>query len=153
MTTTTNTDPEPSSEDFARVATFTSRPAAVVDALITAQSIAAWWGPTTGSAAPGGRFMVDFDEGRRTTIAVAAVEPQRVEWTVLSAPHHAEEWDGTTISFDLAPAGAGTALRFCHRGLTPQLNCYERCEAGWTHFIESLVDYVDTGKGRPYGRD
>ena len=119
MTTTTNTDPEPSSEDFARVATFTSRPAAVVDALITAQSIAAWWGPTTGSAAPGGRFMVDFDEGRRTTIAVAAVEPQRVEWTVLSAPHHAEEWDGTTISFDLAPAGARRSAPARHHPVGP----------------------------------
>jgi uncharacterized protein YndB with AHSA1/START domain len=153
MTAATDTNPDPATEDFARVTTFTSAPTDVVDALITPQAIAAWWGPTTGSAAAGGRFVVDFDEGRRTSIEVAAVEPQRVEWTVLSAPHHSGEWDGTTISFDLAPAGAGTELRFRHRGLTPQLGCYERCEAGWTHFLGSLGDYVDTGRGHPYGRD
>jgi uncharacterized protein YndB with AHSA1/START domain len=153
VSTTTNTHPEPSIEDFARVTTFTSALASVVDALTTPRAIAAWWGPTAGSAGAGRRFVVDFDEGRRTTIVVAAIEPQRVEWTVVSAPHHAKEWDGTTILFDLAPAGAGTELRFCHRGLTPQLDCYERCEAGWMHFLGSLVDYVDTGRGHPYGRD
>ena len=153
MPTTNNTNTEPSVEDFARVTTFTSAPASVVEALITPQAIAAWWGPTAGSAAAGGRFVVDFDEGRRTTILVAAVEPQRVEWTVVSAPHHSKEWDGTTILFDLAPAGAGTELRFRHRRLTPQLGCYERCKAGWMHFLDSLVDYVETGGGHPYGRD
>jgi uncharacterized protein YndB with AHSA1/START domain len=153
MNTATNRTPDRSTDDFARVKTFAAEPAGVVDALITPQAIAAWWGPTTGSAHAGGRFVVDFDEGRRTTIVVAAVEPQRVEWTVQSAPHHAEEWDGTTIVFDLAPAGGGTELRFRHCGLTPQLSCYERCEAGWTHFLGSLVDYVDTGEGHPYGRE
>jgi uncharacterized protein YndB with AHSA1/START domain len=153
MTTATDTTPDPSTEDFDRVRMFTTACAGVADALTTPQAIAAWWGPTTGSAAVGGRFVVDFDGGRHTTIAVTAVEPQRIEWTVLSAPHHSGEWDGTTILFDLAPADAGTELRFRHCGLTPQLDCYERCQAGWTHFLGSLVDYVDTGKGHPYGSD
>ena len=47
------------------------------------------------------------------------------------------------------PAGAGTELRFRHHGLTPQLECFEMCLAGWTHYLASLVDYVDRGTGTP----
>ncbi len=41
-------------------------------------------------------------------------------------------------------------LSFVHKGLTPDLNCYEICDAGWTHFIiNSLKQYLETGTGNP----
>ena len=63
---------------------------------------------------------------------------------------HTPEWIGTTIVFDVTPAGDGTELRFRHHGLTPQLECFDMCDAGWTHYLTSLVDYVDRGAGHPY---
>ncbi len=150
-TNTDNTDP---TEDFRQTKTVTSAPEAVLEALRTAEGIGGWWGDTVGSAGEGGTFEVGFGSDRSITIAVAAVDPRHVEWRVERAPH-TPEWDGTTIVFELQPAGAGTELRFCHHGLTPQLECFEMCNEGWTHYLTSLVDYVDRGVGHPYrhGRD
>ena len=63
---------------------------------------------------------------------------------------HTPEWAGTTIVFELAPADGGSELRFRHVGLTPQLECFDMCHEGWTHYLASLVAYVDTGEGHPY---
>jgi len=76
-----------------------------------------------------------------------------VEWTSAAAPHHHGEWEGTTMVFDLAPAGEGTRLSFRHAGLVPQLECYDNCSAGWTQVLASLVSYVDTGQGHPFRID
>ena len=36
-------------------------------------------------------------------------------------------------------------------GLTPQLLCYDICEAGWDmFFLHSLKQYLDTGRGKPH---
>lgn len=41
-------------------------------------------------------------------------------------------------------------LSFTHKGLTPNLNCYKICDAGWTHFIaNSLKQYLETRIGTP----
>jgi len=154
MTTTTNTGQQaPGAKGFEQVKTFHSPPGAVCAALQTTEAISAWWGPITGTAVEGGRFRADFGEGRYHEIVVTAVEPHRVEWTSAAAPHHHGEWEGTTMVFDLAPAGEGTRLSFRHAGLVPQLECYDNCSAGWTQVLASLVSYVDTGQGHPFRID
>ena len=155
MTTATNRPDNPEAiEDFRRTKTFTSSPEAVLEALGTTAGIEGWWGSTSGSAGEGGTFEVGFGSDRSIVIEAAAVDARRVEWKVERAPH-TPEWDGTTIVFELGPAGAGTELRFCHHGLNSQLECFDMCNEGWTHYLASLVDYVDRGAGHPYrhGRD
>jgi uncharacterized protein YndB with AHSA1/START domain len=154
MTTETNTTERvQGTADYTAVKSLRSSPEAVLAALGTTDAISAWWGPTTGSAAEGGRFRSDFgrgDEPRYHDIVVTTFEQNRVVWTSAAAPHHHGEWDGTTMTFDLAPKGAGTELSFRHAGLTPRLECYGNCSAGWSQVLASLVEYVDTGKGTPY---
>jgi len=147
MTTATNR-PE-TNEDFRGTKAFTSSPEAVLEALSTTDGIAGWWGDTIGSAAEGGTFEVGFGSGRRIVLTAASVDRRRVEWIVEEAPY-TPEWPGTTIVFDITPAGGGSEMRFCHHGLTPQLECFDMCHEGWTHYLTSLVDYVDTGVGHPY---
>jgi uncharacterized protein YndB with AHSA1/START domain len=150
--TTTNKDTEHAQglEGFAAVKSLASSPDAVFAALQSTEAISAWWGPATGSAAEGGRFRAVFGEGRYHDIVVSSLQPRRVEWTSASAPHHHGEWEGTTMVFELAPDSAGTRLSFRHTGLTPELECYGNCSAGWTQVLASLVSYVDSGTGRPY---
>ena len=95
------------------------------------------------------RFEVGFGSGRRIVLTAVVVDQRRVEWTVEEAPH-TPEWVGTTIVFDVTPAAGGTELRFRHHGLTPQLECFDMCHEGWTHYLASLVGYVDCGAGHPY---
>ena len=66
--------------------------------------------------------------------------PTRVVWESIAIEGipptgHTLEWLGTTMEFDIAPAGNGTELRFRHVGLTPELECWDACVAAWTQFI------------------
>lgn len=124
-------------------------PARVLAALCDAEAISGWWGSTTGSPAEGHRFGVGFGSTRQIDMTVIAARPWRVEWAVDAAPH-TPEWAGTTIAFDLVAAGGGTEVHFLHDGLTPALECYDMCHGGWTHYLASLVRYVETGTGDPY---
>ncbi|MDQ2874979.1 MAG: hypothetical protein M3Y33_09385 [Actinomycetota bacterium] len=39
---------------------------------------------------------------------------------------------------------------FRHEGLSPQLECYDMCRAGWDQYLPSLRDYLETGTGTPF---
>ncbi len=148
---TTSTDAATS--DFTSTRTFEAPPERVLAALRTPEAISDWWGPTEGSAEVGGTFEVFF-LGRRQVIDIR-VEPSgegRVVWHVQRTPL-TPEWDGTTIVFDVQASGAGSVLEFRHHGLTPALECFDMCHEGWTHYLASLVSYVDTGTGQPSRHD
>jgi uncharacterized protein YndB with AHSA1/START domain len=132
---TTAPDRTETSQDFVSTKAFRAPPESVLAALRTVEGITDWWGPTTGSAEVEGTFEVSFAEGK-------------VVWTVEETPR-TPEWVGTTIVFDVTASGDGTALHFRHHGLTPQLECFDMCHAGWTHYLSSLVSYADTGQGQP----
>ena len=61
-----------------------------------------------------------------------------------SIPHSArEEWLGTKLVWTLSSSASGTTIQFVHEGLTPQLVCYDVCEAGWDHFfVKELYAYL-----------
>lgn len=126
---------------------------AVLAALGTPEAVTSWWGPATGSADAGGRLEVAFMGGRQRI--VMHVEPafeNRVVWSVQEAPL-TPEWSGTSIFFDVTEAGDGAMLYFRHQGLTPELECFDMCHEGWTHYLGSLVTYAETGVGQPYRDD
>jgi uncharacterized protein YndB with AHSA1/START domain len=130
--------------------TFQSAPGAVFDALTCVDAIARWWAPATGSAVAGGEIVLVFG-GQEVRIRVDQADPTQVCWAVqVSEP--LPDWTGTTITFDLAPDGdGGTNLLFTHHGLTPQLECFSMCQAGWTQYLASLVDYVERDGGNAFG--
>jgi uncharacterized protein YndB with AHSA1/START domain len=151
MSTMTFAHPKPAA-DFESVQTLAASPEAVLGALTTPEAVTGWWGPTTGATGEGGSFSVSFGDGRRIDLVVESASTRQVVWEVAAAPH-TTEWVGTTIVFDLAPTGQGTELRFRHLGLTPQLECFDMCHSGWTHYLASLAAYVDRGAGEPYRED
>jgi uncharacterized protein YndB with AHSA1/START domain len=144
MTTMTDT------ADYQATKMFESGPEAVFDALTCADAIARWWAPATGSALAGGEIVLVFG-GQEVRIRVEQADPVRVCWRVqVSEP--LPDWTGTTITFDMVSAGdRGTSLHFTHHGLTPQLDCFSMCQAGWTQYLTSLVDYVDIDGGSAFG--
>jgi hypothetical protein len=71
--------------------------------------------------------------------------PSTVTWTTLVCGP-APDWVGTSISFSLSPGEqGGSRLHFRHVGLTPRLECFDQCQAGWNYHLPNLVAYVDTG--------
>jgi len=125
----------------------------VFDAVATLDGIRGWWTPlASGSAKPGGTMRLEF-EGMDEHIDIrvdAITRPFAVEWTILEHTS-LDEWAGTKLSFELKPARDGHCiLAFRHLGLSPKLACYEDCEAGWEHFLRSLVALAESGKGSPF---
>jgi uncharacterized protein YndB with AHSA1/START domain len=141
-TTTATTD------DFRSIKTFDAGPNAVYTALTDIDALTSWWTPAGGEASAGKTLRFLMGDQEVVMRVEEAERPTRVHWNVLVC-EPASDWVGTSIIFDLTPAGDGTELRFHHQGLNPGLECFEQCHAGWTHFLASLVDYVDHGGGSP----
>jgi uncharacterized protein YndB with AHSA1/START domain len=136
-------------DDYVATRSFAAPPAAVFDALTTLPGLSGWWAPVTGSGATGGELTFSFYGTTKVIRVDAADAPSRVRWTVLE-DDMTPDWDGTSIAFDVtADEGRGTRLDFVHKGLTPQLECFDQCSTGWTFYLGSLVDYVDAGQGTP----
>jgi len=151
MTSTTSTR----TEEFTAVLNLPAS-ADTVSALFTsAAGVSRWWGPTEGDAAAGGTLVTSFGDHGVNAMRVRQAGPARVVWEAV-APEgitptgHTQEWLGTTMEFDIIPAGTGTELRFRHAGLTPRLECWEACAAAWAYFMASIEAFAATGTGTPF---
>ena len=142
MLTSTATD------DFRSTKTFAAGPDAVFSALTDIDALTGWWTPAGGGAEAGETLRFLMGDQEVVMRVEQADRPSQGTWNVLAC-EPAPDWAGTSITFDLEPAGAGTELRFQHHGLNPGLECFGTCQAGWTHFLASLVGYVDQGAGNP----
>lgn len=135
-----------------------AEPSAVYAAIATEEGLRAWWTPTcTADAHAGGTAHFEF--GRTTKdMSIEQLDPNRgVRWFVTRAHIASDtlsenaEWVGTEIVFRLTPTIDGkTRLDFEHVGLVPALECYDLCRNGWNHFLASLQQLVETGRGTPW---
>ena len=55
------------------------------------------------------------------------------------------EWNGTKIIFDIAKKGDKTEVRFTHLGITPEIECFDKCSNAWGSYINSsLLNLITT---------
>lgn len=125
---------------------------ALLGALTTADGCSAWWVPATGSAEEGGELRFHHGPPQPLVLHVAVAGPSLVRWNVLACDF-LPDWVGTSINFAITATDAGCRLDFVHHGLDPQLECYDTCHVGWTHYLASLREYVETGTGHPNRHD
>ena len=149
--------PSDAADSFQSTLPVAAAPSTVLSALRTPEAVASWWGTASGSAEVGGTLVVSFLGGRQRIVLDVVPTPfaHRVVWAVREAPL-TPEWDGTSIYFDVEEGGAtdgGATIHFRHVGLTPRLECFDMCHQGWTHYLASLVSYVETGRGQPNVED
>ena len=71
----------------------------------------------------------------------------RVEWKCLEAD---PEWIETFIAFELEEKDDQTILRFTHGNWKKDTDFYATCNYHWGHYMKSIKDYCETGKGQPY---
>jgi len=140
--------------DFTRTITVDATPHAAYDAI---NDVAGWWGRITGTTTAVGDEWVYVVPGLHYSgMRVTELVPgRRVAWLVtgsyLDFVEDKQEWNGTTVTFDIAETEAGTQVTFTHAGLEPAVECYEVCRDAWTMFITgSLKDFINTGVGQPY---
>jgi hypothetical protein len=115
-----------------------------------------WWGISfSGSSEKqDDRFIVKMGGDSFFNFTVAELTTgKRVVWLVTDCymPWYSDkkEWANTKLIFDISENNGETTLKFTHEGLTPEIECYNDCETGWTHWIRtSLLSYFITGKGQ-----
>jgi hypothetical protein len=119
--------------------------------------VGAWWtgqveGRTDGL---GAEFTYRHPPQHYSRQRVVELESdRRVVWRVtdsrLSFISERGEWTGSEIVFDIRPAADGTALRFTHVGLVPDVECFDACSTAWLHYVNgSLRSLITTGEGLP----
>ena len=143
MTTTTNY----------RTTVRVNAPADVVfDAVTTAEALAAWWSPVTGSGLTGGelRFPMVAGEPPLLIRVEEATRPATVRWTVAECTFM-PDWAGTQPTFTITPLHHGACeLTFEHLGLNDELECKDMCSRSWDHFVRtSLRELAEGGPGAP----
>jgi hypothetical protein len=120
-------------------------------------NVRGWWsGDIDGNTDKlGEEFTYRYKDIHCSRQKVIEVVPDRkVVWDVLDAylsfAQDKTEWNGTKVIFEIARKGEETEVRFTHRGLVPQFECFENCSSAWSFYInDSLRNLIMTGKGDP----
>jgi len=133
-------------------------PATVYAALTTPAGLRGWWTQDCDvQTEAGGTMRFRFGRNHKE-MRIERLEPGReVRWLCTGA-HIAvgqlkrrDEWVGTQLVFRLTAQGKGrTRLDFEHIGLVPAFECYGLCSDGWRHYLGSLQQFAETGRGTPY---
>ena len=144
--------PAEASADYQKTIRVKATPGALFDALTSVTGLAAWWNPVTGSGDAGGELKFFMNAPEPLVIHVEqATRPTSVQWSVSNCPF-LPDWVGTRPTFTITPVdGDASQLHFRHHGLTQELDCIEMCTRSWNHYLASLRDYLEVGRGSPFG--
>ncbi|HTT73537.1 MAG TPA: SRPBCC domain-containing protein [Thermoplasmata archaeon] len=116
-----------------------------------------WWSESIEGQTDklGAVWKYHYGDAHRCTMKVTGlVSGERVVWHVVDNyfdfTEDKTEWKGTDVIFDISRKGGKTEIRFTHRGLVPEYECYDICSNAWSSYIRSsLRDLIAKGKGHP----
>jgi uncharacterized protein YndB with AHSA1/START domain len=142
--------------DYRQTLVVKAVPAKVYAALTKAEGLRAWWTQDCDVAIEVGH-TIRFRFGlNHKDMSIELLDPGReVRWLCTGAHidqlAQQDEWVGTHLVFRLSPEGeTHTRLAFEHLGLVPGLECYDLCISCWRYYLDSLQQFIETGRGAPY---
>jgi hypothetical protein len=141
-------------QNFTAVFTVDQSPGEAFDAI---NNVRGWWpGEIDGSTDElGAEFTYRYKDVHYSKQKITQLIPgKKVVWLVLdsclSFVEDKNEWNGTEITFEISKQGDKTEVRFTHRGLVPEVECFSGCSSAWGFYINgSLRSLIATGKGEP----
>ena len=127
-------------------------PNKVYEALATQGGLRSWWtADTTTDEKAGGRAEFGFDKrGTVFRMHIEKLEPgKRAVWTC-----HGDhpEWNGTTLTWDIADAGGSTVLRFTQSGWEAITDYCATCNSTWGELMYRLKNYLEGKNPGPHWR-
>jgi len=113
-----------------------------------------WWAENFEGSAKnlGDIFSVRWGDTFVTFKIAEAIPGKKVSWLVtdccLPWQNDKTEWTGTEVVFEISEENNATRIGMTHVGLTPEVECFENCQAGWNHYIKkSLFKFMEEGQG------
>jgi len=145
-------------QDFTTAFSVDKTPNDVFDAIT---NVRGWWSEEIEGSTDrlNDEFVYQYKDIHRCKMKLTdVVTGKRVAWLVLENyfdfTQDKTEWTGTEISFEISDRDGQTGLRFTHRGLVPEYECFEICSNSWGFYINgSLRSLITTGKGQPNRSD
>ena len=126
----------------------------VYEAVATPEGLAEWWtrDGVRGESREGSRLRFFFGQPEPAAVMeVTRLDPDgQVSWNCIEG---ADEWVGTTITFDLTQADNETVVLFTHADWRSPSEFMAHCSARWAYFLLSLKSYQETGTGTPFPED
>jgi hypothetical protein len=108
-----------------------------------------WWASNFEGRAKktGDIFIIRFGDTFVAFKIAKAIPARKIIWRVIDSwlpwLDNRTEWTGTEVVFEISSENNSTKIDMTHIGLTPDIECYDRCEKGWDHYIkESLLKFV-----------
>jgi hypothetical protein len=141
-------------QDFTAAISVEKTPEEAFDAI---NNVRGWWSENIegGTEKLGDEFTYRYKDVHFCKIKIAEVIPgKKVVWHVLDNRFNftkdKNEWKGTDVIFEVSKKGNKTEVRFTHRGLVPDYECFDVCSNAWGSYINgSLRSLITTGKGQP----
>jgi hypothetical protein len=141
-------------KDYSTTITVSKSPKEVFDAV---NNVRGWWSERIKGETDKLGAEFEFEEpGFHWSVQkiTEMVPNKRVVWRVTDSQikfvKEKTEWKGTDVIFDISKKGEKTELQFTHRGLVPEIECFDACSGGWSHYVGgSLRDLITKGKGYP----
>jgi len=128
-------------------------------ALEAISRVSDWWtrGVTGSAGRNGDVFQVRWGETFVNFTVAEWLPDARVVWEVTDCNlpwlEDKKEWNDTRVIWEVAPRASGSTVTMTHSGLTPEAECYEKCEAGWNfYFGKSLLKLLEENRGLPDGK-
>ena len=140
--------------DYTISITVNNTPRQVFDSI---NSVAKWWtDDLEGSTQKlNDEFTVHFGDVHVSTQKIVELVPaKKITWLVTNSKLNfikdQQEWNNTSISFDISTGDNKTQINFTHFGLVPAIECYKDCSKGWDYYFKgSLFKLLTEGKGTP----
>jgi methyltransferase (TIGR00027 family) len=124
-------------------------PGKVVEAVTTAAGFRGWW-TDCDMGRVGEEAVFRFDPPREVVFLIDRIDTRGIEMTCIRNTNQ-EDWQGTHLSLRAVAQGEGTYVDLLHDGYPAKNAFYEKCVAGWAHYLGSLRAYCETGRGLPWG--
>jgi len=140
-------------QDFNATITVNTTPK---DAFKKIALVADWWAKDfTGKAEKlNDKFTIRFGDTFVDFKITEVIPDTKIVWFVTDSYlpwlSDKKEWNNTQVMYEISTKNNLTKIDFTHVGLVPEIECYERCEKGWTRFVTiSLPKFLNEGKGLP----
>lgn len=126
-------------------------PQAVFDGVSTGPGLAQWWTErSAGTAKRGAEYELYFGPKFDWRGKVTECVPQKKFELQISTSD--QDWNGTTVGFELSPIDGGTQVRFHHTGW-PKANEHYRISCYcWAMYLRILKRYLEHGEEVPYSK-